>query len=144
MKKRTGHHDSNIILSGCSTGIGKQLALTLCRDYNCKIIGLARNEEKLKALKNEIGENFDFIAIDISQKQNWMIIYNRLVEINFCPDILINNAGIIHRLAKFRALTDEILDNTLNTNFLSVVNSIKVLLPLLDKSSKKAIINVSS
>ncbi|MEG1528544.1 MAG: SDR family NAD(P)-dependent oxidoreductase [Clostridia bacterium] len=144
MRKLNWINNSNIVLSGASSGIGRELAILFCQKYNCKVFGLARNTDKLKSLKAEIGDNFDYLATDISIQQSWQQVYDKLVEINFCPDILINNAGVIHRFAKFRMLNDEIVNNTINTNFLSVVNSTRILLPLLDKSPKRAIINVSS
>ena len=51
--------NKNIILTGASSGIGKEIAKVLInKPYNCKVLGIARTEEKLKELKEELGENF--------------------------------------------------------------------------------------
>ena len=41
---------STILLTGASSGIGKNLASILTKKYGAKVIGVARSEEKLQAV----------------------------------------------------------------------------------------------
>lgn len=60
------------------------------------------------------------------------------------PDILINNAGFMLPFKKFEDLSFSEIDEIVATDFVSYLNSVKFLMPLLKKSSSPAIINVSS
>ena len=44
-----------VILSGASSGIGKGIAIKLIKDHGCNVIGIARNEQRLLELKEELG-----------------------------------------------------------------------------------------
>ena len=57
--------DSTILVSGASSGIGKEISSTLIQ-YGAKVIGVARNEEKLIKLKDELGGNFNYEIKDLS------------------------------------------------------------------------------
>ena len=48
-----------IILSGASSGIGRELTKIFIKRYGAKVFGIARNEQKMLSLKTELGENAD-------------------------------------------------------------------------------------
>ncbi len=140
-------YNKNIIISGASSGIGKEVSKILINKYNCHLLGLARTESKLEAFKQELGEksnHFDYFAMDTGVKENWEKLALHMQEINFAPDILINNAGTMTPFAAFEKSTDEQVEKVFKTNFLSVTYSVEVLLPILKKSATPAIINISS
>ena len=139
--------DKTVIISGASGGLGFNVAKTLIEKYNCNIIGIARNEAKLKkniATLGEKADKFSYCLFDVSVKENWKNFANELNEKNVAPDVLINNAGFMHRFTKFENISDEEIEEIVNTNFLSVIYSTKYLLPLLKKSKTPAVINVAS
>ena len=76
-----------VILSGASSGIGKDLATRLVRDHCCKVIGIARTQSKLEALKQALGENFTYCAFDVGDKQKWQEFNAYLKEQNIQVDI---------------------------------------------------------
>ena len=45
-----------VIVSGASSGIGKGLVKRLIADHGCRVIGIARNEAKMRALVEELGD----------------------------------------------------------------------------------------
>ena len=52
--------DQYVILSGASSGIGKELTKILIFKYGANVIGIGRNEQKMLALQTELGEqDFD-------------------------------------------------------------------------------------
>lgn len=140
-------YNKNIVLSGASSGIGKELTLILTSKYNCKVLGLARTESKLQALKDEISKvnnNFDYYPMDISSEQSWIDLATYLGSTNFAPDILINNAGTMTPFEAYKLTSKEQVEKVFNTNFFSVTHAIRHILPLLEKSNNPAIINISS
>ena len=40
--------NKTVIITGASSGIGKMLAERLMKEHNCKVIGVARSEKKMK------------------------------------------------------------------------------------------------
>jgi len=139
-------HNQTIILSGASGGIGKELAKLLVRKYNASVIGLARSEDKLRALQQELGEAFSYRVMDVSLQENWQRLQADLQEKNIRPILLINNAGVFPPLQKGLLTPSNIVERTLQTNFLSAVYGAEALSPLLvgEGKYKPAIVNVSS
>lgn len=135
----------NIILTGASSGIGKEVAKVLVsKPYNCKVLGVARTEEKLKELQDELGENFLYFPMDTAKLENWEKLKQHLLDTNFMADILINNAGRMHQFIATKKLDLNTLENVMNVNYYSVVYSVNTLLDLVLKSPTPAIINICS
>ena len=145
--KNTHLKNKTIVISGASGGLGFAVAKLLIEKYNCKIIGIARNEKKLLTAIETLGDkkdNFSYYLFDVSKKQNWVDFYTQLQAQNIQIDMLINNAGFMLPFATFDKYTDEQVEEIINTNFTANVNSIKVLMPLLKKSSTPSIVNICS
>ena len=140
-------YNKNIILTGASSGIGKELTLLLTTKYGCKVLGLARTESKLAQLKEDLGDNqhlFDYYPMDIGKKENWENLVLHLQEIQFAPDILINNAGTMTPFEAFEKTNEEQVEKVFNTNFFSIMYGVRALLPIIKQSKTPAIINISS
>ena len=80
------------LITGASSGIGKDMAKVMAsKGYNLAIV--ARNEEKLKKLANELEKQYkvkvETIAMDLSNEDNCKELHKRVQNV----DILINNAG---------------------------------------------------
>lgn len=136
-----------VILSGASSGIGKDLATRLVRDHCCNVIGIARTESKLAALKQELGiwgDKFTYYTFDVSERDKWAELAETLRKENIKPDILINNAGILPKFDRFENYTLEEVDKAMEINFFSCVYSMKALMPLILESDSAAIVNVAS
>lgn len=85
-----------IIITGASSGIGLEMAKLLAeKNYNLLLI--ARNEEKLQQLQNEIqlqyGVDVDYLLFDLSEQHSAIDLYNLVKEQNYTVTGLINNAG---------------------------------------------------
>lgn len=137
-------HNKRVFISGVSSGIGRQLALLLIKEYNCQVFGVARNKQRLCDLKNICGDNLITYQADVSQNIIWKDIAGKLKETGFYPDIIINNAGIIHPFDNIMSLSDAEIEGVINTNYKSHIYSVRNLLPLLYYSKEPAIINVIS
>ena len=139
--------NKTVIITGASAGIGKGVTETLIKKHNCKVIGIARSQEKTEKFVEELGEyakNFSYRLFDVSVKENWFEFAEYLKENDIHPDVLINNAGILPKFNKTQNYSIEDIERVMNINFYSAVYSIKALLPMILESSTPAIINVAS
>ena len=137
--------EKNVILTGASSGIGKEIAkILVSKPYNCKVLGVARTEEKLVELKQELGDNFLYFPMDTSIKENWTKLKEHIEKENFAVDVLINNAGRMHNFISTTKLDLKTIENVMNVNYFSIVYSVNELLDCVLKSSTPAIINICS
>ncbi len=136
-----------VIVSGASSGIGKGLVIRLVKDHGCNVIGIARNEQRLLALKEELGSlgyKFTYYTFDVSIKEKWVEFAKTIEEQGIQPDILINNAGILPKFDRFENYTLEEIDKAMQINFYSSVYSMNELMPIIMRSESAGIVNVAS
>ncbi len=139
--------NKTVLITGASGGIGFAIAKILIKKYNCSIIGIARNEQKMLNSIETLGEKknkFSYFLFDVSKKENWLDFSKKLQDSNIQIDILINNAGFMLPFEKFELVNDCEIEEIVKTNFMANVYCIKKLLPLIKKSSSPAIINICS
>ena len=139
--------NKTVLITGASGGLGFAISKILIEKYNCKIIGIARNEQKMLKSIQTLGNrksNFSYFLFDVAKRENWQDFYQKLQSNNIKIDILINNAGFMLPFEKFEYATDQEIDEIVQTNFMANVYSIKTLLPLIKQSSSPAIVNVCS
>ncbi len=141
------YDNKTVILTGASSGIGKDIAEMLIKEHGCKVIGIARNEERLLNLKNSLGSKsdcFTYYTFDVSVKENWEKFAETVKEENLKPDILINNAGILPKFDRFLNYTVDELDKAMHINFYSCLYSMNCLMPVILESDSAAIVNIAS
>ncbi|MDO4847842.1 MAG: SDR family oxidoreductase [Clostridiaceae bacterium] len=147
MFDRIWMNGKTVIITGASGGMGKGIAEKLIKEHGCRVIGIARSEEKMKKVVEELGsysENFSYQLFDVSKEENWVKFVDYLKKNDIKPDVLINNAGILPKFDRFQNYSIEYIENAMNINFYSAVYSIHALLPLLLESPTPAIINIDS
>lgn len=146
-KNKNFLHNKTVIITGASGGLGFSIAKYLIEKYNCKIIGIARNEQKILKAINTLGEyksQFIYKIFDVSVYENWVSFVKYLNDEAIIPDVLINNAGFMLPFEKFELNDDIEIEKIIHTNFSAVIYSTKALIPLIKKSKTPAIINISS
>lgn len=135
------------LISGASGGIGFNVSKILIEKYDCKIIALARNEEHLISAKNLLGErgdNYEYKIFDVSVPEHWKTLAEEFTVNGTRVDGIINNAGFMLPFALFEKYSENEINEIVYTNFLSVVYSVKYLLPIIKQSATPAIINIAS
>ena len=135
-------YGKTIVLTGASSGIGREMAKQLVNGYGATVIGIGRNEEKLKSLKSELGEKFRYQAMDVSVKENWSTFANALKTEGAGIDLLINNAGIFPKFERVENLTSEQIQEVMNVNFYASVYGVESMLELLGE--RGGIVNICS
>lgn len=128
------------LVTGASSGIGKDISYELAA-YGYEIIAVAKEENKLQKLKDELPQVKRCIALDLSVRENCFKLYEMTKDENI--DILVNNAGF-GTVGNF-AETD--LDKELSmidTNCVALHILFKLFLKDMVKRNSGKILNVAS
>ncbi|MBV8841597.1 MAG: SDR family oxidoreductase [Bryobacterales bacterium] len=137
------------LITGANKGLGLEMARQLGQAGLTVVVG-ARDPQKGEAAAEALrkqGIDARFLKLDVTNRHDHAAAA-RFVEQNFGRlDILINNAGIA--LDGFNSgapstTTDEVIQQTFDTNFFAPVALTRTLLPLLKKSEAARIVNMSS
>lgn len=133
----------NIVITGASSGIGREVALKFSETAGNRIFALARNDAALKSLFTGAAHgNITGMAADITGTQSSLTKLKNRIENEFqTVDILVNNAGYLVN-KPFSEQSREDIAAIVSTNFTGPAAVIKALLPILVKGSH--VVNISS
>jgi short-subunit dehydrogenase len=130
------------LVTGASSGIGAATARRLAREPGAQLVLVARREDRLQALADELG-GATVIAADLVDPDAPARVAAAVEEAHGRLDLLVNNAGAAWH-ATFAEAGYEGVRRHMELNFDAVVRLTEALLPLLRRSAPSAIVNVSS
>lgn len=135
-------------ITGGSTGIGLAIAKALAKEGSHVVI-FARTISKLENAANEIkqitknaSQKIIYYNVDIAENTEVKIIFEKAIQENGVPDILINCVGIAQP-DYFENISFENFDKLIKTNLYSTWNSIHAMVPHM-KQRGGYILNTSS
>jgi short-subunit dehydrogenase len=133
----------NILISGASKGIGKEIALYMANNKDNRIIITGRSENALKRLSKTCEhKNISYFMLDLTRLSLQQEVFKREVSLRFGHvDVLINNAGSLFS-KKFADSREVDIRTMMETNFFGPASLIRILLPLFKRGSH--IVNISS
>ncbi|MFQ5532567.1 MAG: SDR family oxidoreductase [Candidatus Methylomirabilales bacterium] len=143
MGKDLGGHV--VIITGASSGIGRETALHFARE-KARVVLVARRQERLQDLEREIhglGAEVLSIPTDVAQRDQVEAMVQQTLQRLGRVDVLVNNAGT-GLIALVEETTPEDMEAILKVNFLGAFYGIHAVLPVMQKQASGHIINVSS
>ncbi len=139
--------DKRILVTGASSGIGREVALKI-GEAGGTVLLVARTREKLEELRNDVEEAGGIAYVhpaDLSDMEDIERVADEIVEQHGGVDVLINNAGRSIRrsvAASYDRFHD--YERTMKLNYFGAVKLILKLLPGMRERKSGHIINVSS
>jgi short-subunit dehydrogenase len=130
------------LVTGASSGIGAATARRLAREPGAELVLVARREERLRELAEEVG-GATVIPVDLVEPDAPARVAEAVEREHGRLDLLVNNAGAAWR-GKFGEAGWENVRRHMEINFDAVVRLTEGLLPILRRSAPSAIVNVSS
>ena len=139
----------NILVTGASKGIGREIALGLSK-FGANVILHGRNEDELDEIYDEIISKYktdpmiikcDLNLLDEDKSKEIVEVISKNIS---CLDGIINNAAIIGRMSSIADFDLDTWQKVLNTNLTSSFLLVKYLTSLMENSERPRIIFTSS
>ena len=131
------------IVTGASSGLGKAFSQKLV-DKGSTVYGLARSEDKLHQIRDELGDSFMPVVCDVTDANKIEHWAKHTFNTEHLPDILINNAGI-GLFNDIDKLSLEDWHTMIETNLSGVFYMSRSVVPLMKKKGSVChIINIGS
>ena len=130
-------------ITGANKSLGFETARRLSELGHTVLIG-ARDPERGRAAAERLGAGARFVLIDVADDASVARAAADVQAHEGHIDVLVNNAGIIGAHASADQLTGPDALEVLNTNVASIVRVTHAFLPLLRRSARPAVVNVTS
>ncbi len=132
-----------ILVTGASAGFGKAIC-TAFVNAGYQVIGAARRTDKLQALKQELGDHFYPLQMDVSDPANIDSALAQLPENLKNIELLVNNAGLALGLEPAHQADFNDWQTMINTNIVGLTYLTRQILPQMVKRNQGHIINLGS
>jgi NAD(P)-dependent dehydrogenase (short-subunit alcohol dehydrogenase family) len=132
-----------IVLTGATRGLGRALVPHFVQAGHA-VAGCGRSAEHVAELQRQFGDAHRFAAVDVTDAaavEAWATdVLGRVGP----PDLLINNAAVMNRLAPLWAIPAAEFDRLIDVNVKGVVNAIRAFVPAMVARKSGVIVNLSS
>jgi len=134
------------LVTGANKGIGKEISRQLAAKGILVLMGARDRERGEKAVADlrAQGLSVEFIPLDVTSQASVESAAAEVQRRHGRLDILVNNAGVALDWVPASELTVELFQKTFETNVFGLFGVTKALLPLLKKSRRGRIVNLSS
>ncbi|PJG85019.1 SDR family oxidoreductase [Conservatibacter flavescens] len=132
-----------VLVTGASAGFGEAICRTFVQ-AGYKVIGAARRLEKLNALKQELGDHFYPLQMDVSDDKQIDTALASLPVSWREIDVLVNNAGLALGLEPAQRANFADWQTMIDTNVLGLVRLTHKILPDMVARNRGHIINLGS
>ena len=129
------------IITGVTGGLGKEFVREVLKEDVDEIWSIARNVDKLNALKIAFGDKIRPIPCDLSLAEDIKKADELLQKEKPDVKILINNAGI-GKMGKYDEFSPEEIEKTIDLNCKAVCLLCRYAIPFMSKGAR--ILNISS
>ncbi len=134
------------VVTGASSGVGYETARTLARE-GAVVVAAARRRDKLEWLVGEIaGQGGRAIAYhtDVRQPDSVQRMVDGAANLFGRIDMVINCAGVVHKVAPLEQYTDDEFRTIIETNLFGSFYLARAVAPLMKKQRSGTIVNIGS
>jgi len=136
--------ETTVLVTGASSGIGESICRALL-EHNYRVVGAARNIDKLNQLANQLGQGFSPLILDVTDSASVDSLVSRLPEALRDIDVLINNAGHdIGGRQSFELASAELWCDIIETNVQGVIRVTRALIDIMLARGHGHIVNMGS
>lgn len=134
------------IVTGASSGMGKEIA-RLFAGEGASVVAVARHKEKLQGVIDEItraGGKATAVAGDVSKEEDIQNAVKAAVEKYGRLDIVINNAGLMDKMAPVGDMDDETWNEIIDVNLTGPMRLFRAAIPIFLKQGKGVFVTTAS
>jgi short-subunit dehydrogenase len=130
----------NVIITGASSGIGKELAIYFAKN-NWNVIATMLCLDHGKEIQNS--ENIKCYVLDVTSTKSIIEAKTKILEDYKSIDLVINNAGVGYR-SFVELAEDKEINHIVDVNYLGVVKMCRAFIPVFRSQNKGHFITISS
>lgn len=138
--------NKTVLITGASSGIGKELAKLFAED-NCNLVLVARRVDILDELAAELTEKYgvkaNVFGVDLTQPTEIANLCTELKKHKLQVDVLVNNAGF-GASGRFAEIDFQTQVDQINVNIAALTELTYRLVPAMVKRKSGAIVNMAS
>lgn len=138
-------NEKTVLITGASSGIGKELARQLAKKH-CKLALLARSKDKLLTLQKELqsqGARVEIYAVDVREREPLEKAMHAAHKKLDGLDVVFANAGV-GALKPAHKLKPHQIDAMIEVNYTGAINTLLIALPLLLEKGQGQLVGISS
>jgi len=125
-----------VLIAGASGGIGVAIAEAFAADDYLLALHYRRNAEPVERLVEQIGSDRAIaIAADITTTEGCRTIVENTLERYGRLDVFVHSVGSTARYQRFLDLSLDLVRETVETELMSVINTTRAVLPLLQRAA---------
>ena len=132
-----------ILITGCSKGLGFSMVRSFAA-LGHTVIGCARSAPAISALQKEFPAPHSFAVVDVTDAAAVETWAAQVIASHGAPDLLLNNAAVIHPNAPLWKVPAERFNWVIDVNVKGLANVLRSFLPAMVKAKKGLIVNFSS
>ncbi|MGM0837239.1 MAG: SDR family oxidoreductase [Bacillota bacterium] len=132
-----------VVITGVTQGLGRTMVDRFV-EAGWRVIGCGRSDGKIKELQEKYKGRHAFRTVDVSDDKS-VAAWATEVHARYCsPNLLINNASIVNRIAPVWEVSPEEFAQVMDINVNGTVNVIRAFVPAMILEGRGVIVNISS
>jgi NAD(P)-dependent dehydrogenase (short-subunit alcohol dehydrogenase family) len=132
-----------VLITGATRGLGRAMARKFAA-LGHTVLGCGRSAAHVEELRKALPKPHDFAVVDVVADWQVKAWAERLLKEHGPPDLLLNNAALMNRVAPLWEVPVEEFDAVIDVNIKGVTNVIRHFVPAMAARGSGVIVNFSS